>query len=442
MSRATSKNIPRKRFSLIQKLVASYAAMTLFIMAAMIFSILGLYSLNRTAREIAKRDLAVVDTVNKLRESIIAQERYASKYAILKSGEFVDLYRKRERDFLETLRSFPEAASHQEVMALTSFYQAFRSDVARLLAGSSSAENQFRDSATKVLNTLDAIAGNEQIRLNEKLKAADRKEGATVRWTLILSFTGFLLSILVATLSIFNISSAIAKLKKATHRIAEGEFDYDPQIPPGDEIGDLSLDFTRMAKRLKDLEQVNLDASPLTRLPGNIAIERVLSKRLHDGVPFAVCYGDLDNFKAYNDRYGYVKASEVIKITAELIFDVVKRFGDKEAFVGHVGGDDFIIILSCEAMEAVCKEIIAAFDTEIRKHYSDEDVARGAIEGTDRYGVERIFPLMTISIAVVVSLEGEFGSAVDIARTASQLKDYAKGQPGSNYFINRRKQPR
>lgn len=442
MSRAANNIKPGKRFSLIQKLVASYAAMTLFIMAAMVFSILGLYSLNRTAREIAKRDLAVVDTVNKLRESIIAQERYASKFAILKSSEFAELYRKREKDFLETLRTFPQAVPHQEVTTLTTLYETFRRDVTQLLAGSRTEEGRFRDSATRVLKSLDTIAGNEQIRLNEKLKAADGKERATVRWTLILSFTGFLLSILVAAFSIFNISSAIAKLKKATHRIAEGEFDYDPQIPAGDEIGDLAVDFSRMAKRLKDLEQVNLDASPLTRLPGNIAIERVLSKRLHDGAPFAICYGDLDNFKAYNDRYGYVKASEVIKITAELIFDVVKRFGDKEAFVGHVGGDDFIVILSCETMETVCKEIIAAFDAEIVKHYSGEDVARGAIEGVDRYGVERVFPLMTISIAVVVSRQGEFGSAVDIARTASQLKDYAKGQAGSNYFINRRKQPR
>src|SRR5512138_1129019 len=255
MSRAKSNNMPRKRFSLIQKLVASYAAMTLFITAAMIFSILGLYSLNRTAREIAKRDLAVIDTVNKLRESIIAQERYASKYAILKSGEFVDLYRKREVDFLETLRTFPGAGSHQEVTALNSLYQGFRKDVGRMLTGSTQQENHYRDSATRVLNTLDAIAHNEQVRLNEKLKAADEKERATVRWTLILSFTGFFLSILVAAFSIFSISSAIAKLKKATHRIAEGDFDYDPHIPPGDEIGDLALDFTRMAERLKDLER-------------------------------------------------------------------------------------------------------------------------------------------------------------------------------------------
>ena len=115
--------------------------------------------------------------------------------------------------------------------------------------------------------------------LDAKLKSADQKESATVKWSMILSFTGFLLAIAVAALSIFNISSAITKLKKATHRIAEGDFDYDPQIPAGDEIGELAQDFSRMAERLKVLEQMSLDASPLTRLPGNIAIERILSRR-------------------------------------------------------------------------------------------------------------------------------------------------------------------
>ena len=103
----------------------------------------------------------------------------------------------------------------------------------------------------------------------------------------------------MAALLIYNISTAVRKLKRATHRIAEGDFDFDPGIPPGDEVGDLAEDFTRMARRLKELEQISLDASPLTRLPGNIAIEQVLERKLSEGIPFAVCYADLDNFKAY-----------------------------------------------------------------------------------------------------------------------------------------------
>ena len=147
-----------------------------------------------------------------------------------------------------------------------------------------------------------------------------------------------------------------------------------------------------MAERLKVLEQMSLDASPLTRLPGNIAIERVLSSHLIEGKPFAIYYADLDNFKAYNDHYGYVKASEVIKITAEIIYQAVGKVTDTETFVGHIGGDDFIIIAGCEPAESICKQIIADFEAEIVKHYSPEDLAAGAIEGVDRYGVAAGFP--------------------------------------------------
>ena len=194
-----------------------------------------------------------------------------------------------------------------------------------------------------------------------------------------------------------------------------------------------------MAARLKVMEQMSLDASPLTRLPGNIAIERVVSRRLADGKPFAVYYADLDNFKAYNDHYGYIKASEVIKITAEVIHQAVRKIADSEAFVGHVGGDDFVIIADSEPAESLCKQIIADFEAEIVNHYSAEDLARGAIEGLDRYGVERVFPIMTISIAVVLCSSGEFSTTTEIAKAAAQIKDHVKGFPGSNYLINRRK---
>ena len=160
---------------------------------------------------------------------------------------------------------------------------------------------------------------------------------------------------------------------------------------------------------------------------------------MSEGRPFAVFYADLDNFKAYNDRYGYVKASEVIKISAEIIDKAVRKVADDEAFVGHVGGDDFVIIADCEPAETLCKQIIADFEAEIVKHYSAEDLTRGAIEGIDRYGVARVFPIMTISIAVVICSSGEYISAVEIAKTAAELKDHAKGFPGSNYIFNRRK---
>ncbi|EHP87014.1 diguanylate cyclase [Geobacter metallireducens RCH3] len=168
----------------------------------------------------------------------------------------------------------------------------------------------------------------------------------------------------------------------------------------------------------------------------------MLNKLLQSGEPFAVCYADLDNFKAYNDRYGYIKASEVIKLTAELIHDTVRELAGGNAFVGHVGGDDFVMVVAAERGGSLCEAVIKRFDDFIRNHYSAEDLARGAIEGVDRYGVSRTFPIMSISVAVVISQQGEFTSAVQIAKAAADIKDLLKKSPGSNYLINRRRNPR
>ncbi|NVN98504.1 MAG: diguanylate cyclase [Geobacteraceae bacterium] len=426
------------RFSLVQKLFASYAAMTLFTMAALLFALLGLFSLNKTAREIANNDLVFIDSINKLHDSIIAQERYAGKFSILKGGEFTELFKKREAEFQRLSGSIDISRHSNDKQALDKLYADFRLAADGLFTAQVTDTAPLHKSSANIQTLLETLYSREQLMLDAKLKSADQKESFTVKWSLILSVTGFVLAIVVAALSIFNISSAIAKLKKATHRIAEGDFDYDPQIPAGDEIGELAKDFSRMAERLKVLEQMSLDASPLTRLPGNIAIEQVLTRRLADDRPFAIYYADLDNFKAYNDRYGYVKASEVIKISAQLIDEAVRKVAEPQAFVGHVGGDDFVIIADCERAESICRQIIADFEAEIVRHYSPEDLARGAIEGVDRYGVERIFPIMTISIAVVICGSGEFSSAVDIARAAAEIKDHAKGLPGSNFMFNRR----
>lgn len=432
----------RRKFSLFQKLLASYAAMALFTMGALLFALLGLFSLNKTAREIASKDLVFIDSINQLRESILSQERYAGKYSILKGTDSLELFQRRAVESHRVISSLDTSNHLMEKQSLDKLYADFRQEAAFIFAGETVNITPLHNAALEILTSLDRIYTREQLMLAAKLKSADEKESATVKWSMILSLTGFILAISVAALSTFKISSAITKLKKATHRIAEGDFDYDPQIPCGDEIGELAQDFSRMTERLKVLEQMSLDASPLTRLPGNIAIERILSSNLNAGKPFAIYYADLDNFKAYNDHYGYVKASEVIKITAEIIYKAAGKATDTEVFVGHIGGDDFIIIADCEPAESICRQIIADFEAEIVKHYSAEDLERGAIEGVDRYGVARVFPIMTISIAVVICSKGEFNSTVEIAKAAAEIKDHTKGLPGSNYLFNRRKENR
>jgi len=430
------------KFTLVQKLILGFTAMAVFAMAALTFSFAGLYSLNKTARDIANNDLVLLRSIGMLRQSLLDQERYAGKYEILKSPEFIDLFRKRESESLTVLQQMEKKKHEQGISGIVDSYKNYRQTVQLLFQGNAGSETRHKGDAQLVIAAIDTYSVNQQLLLNVKLEHADSKERNTIRWALTFSLTGFVLAISIGALFLFNISTAIDKLKRATHRIAEGDFDYDPQIPAGDEIGDLAYDFIRMADRLKILERMNLDASPLTRLPGNIVIERVLTKRLQEGKPFAVCYGDLDDMKAYNDVYGYIKGSEVIKMAGDIILDAVTNFAEEGAFVGHIGGDDFVMVFDQEKVPPVCEEVIKKFGEGIVAHYNKEDLARGAIKGTDRYGVPRVFPIMTISIAVVICRQGEYDSAVSIAQTAAQIKDYVKGKPGSNYLINQRRKAR
>ena len=439
MNESIKPRQPRTRFTLIQKLIASYAAMLFLTTTALAFSVMGLYSLNRTAKEIAKTDLFIIDSANRLRESMLAQERIAGKYAILKSNEFKLLYSQRQAEFLTILGEIGRRDNNGLFRSLVAGYDAYRKETERAFAAGTSEPLPAKKEADAVVGIIEELSSSRQKLLGKKLAEADRREADTVKLTLILAFSGFILAVSVAALNVHSISTSIRKLKKGMHRIAEGDFDYDPNIPAGDEIGALAEDFSRMGKKLKELEQISLDASPLTRLPGNIAIERVLNKRLLSGDPFAVCYADLDNFKAYNDRYGYIKASEVIKLTGELIHDTVREIAGGDAFVGHVGGDDFVMVVAADRGAHLCEAVIGRFDDFIRNHYSAEDLARGAIEGVDRYGVSRTFPIMSISVAVVVIRQGEFSSAVEIAKAAADIKDLLKKTPGSNYLINRRR---
>jgi diguanylate cyclase (GGDEF)-like protein len=429
----------KTRLTLVQKLVFSYAAMAFFTVGALVYAVMGLNSLHKSAREIADSDLVLIGLTGKMRESIVAQQRYAGKYAILREAEFADLFRRREADFLDLLHRLQEQQPGPDLERLSALYQIYRVAADTLLYDGAGDEETLRSRAQQVLGAIDSVAAGQRYRLDRRLEDADDRERTTVRWALILSVTGFLLAISVAGFFVYTVSRAINKLKQATRRIAEGDFDHDPRIPPGDEIGDLARDFTDMAARLKVLEQLSLDASPLTRLPGNIAIERALARRVKAGGSFAVCYADLDNFKAYNDRYGYIKGNDVIRCTGEIIFDVIKRHGGDDAFVGHVGGDDFVVIVAPDRIPQVCDGIIDGFREMIPTHYTPEDLEKGVTEGIDRYGVQRSFPIMTISIAVLLCQKGEFDSAIEIAKAAAEIKDYVKGSPGSNYLVNRRR---
>jgi signal transduction histidine kinase/DNA-binding response OmpR family regulator len=178
-----------------------------------------------------------------------------------------------------------------------------------------------------------------------------------------------------------------------------------------------------------------LHASPMTRLPGGRAIDREVERRLEGGHAFALTYADLDNLKAYNDTYGYAKADGVVLQTAGILREVVAAHGGEGAFLGHVGGDDFVILTAPERAARVAAETIAAFDRVIPLYYERADRERGFIEAVDRFGEKRRFALLSLSVATVPAPAGRFERHADLARVAAELKERAKRIPGSIHLV-------
>ena len=192
-------------------------------------------------------------------------------------------------------------------------------------------------------------------------------------------------------------------------------------------------------KNITRLMSVNRTVSPLTALPGNVQIQTELKKRLLRKETFQVLYLDLDNFKAYNDVYGFLKGDEIIKLTARIITKNVHSLEEADAFVGHIGGDDFVAILDENVNhDKICQNIIAEFDKEIVKYFNDDDIERGYIEVRNRKGVIEEFPLTSISIGVVVADKKRFGNTLEIGEVGAQVKHLAKTTMGSSYVIDRR----
>lgn len=194
----------------------------------------------------------------------------------------------------------------------------------------------------------------------------------------------------------------------------------------------------RVRAKIRRVE-VDSSLSPLTRLPGNLAIEGELRRRIEDGDTFAVLYLDLDNFKAFNDVYGFTHGDEAIQLVARVSVDVVRRRGTPNDFVGHIGGDDFIIATMADRAEEIAQEVVTEFDKNIRSLYSSKDLRQGYIETRDRRGALNRFPIMSLSIAIVSNDTHQLTNYAQIGETAAELKRYAKSVAGSVYIKDKRR---
>lgn len=185
--------------------------------------------------------------------------------------------------------------------------------------------------------------------------------------------------------------------------------------------------------------QYSFYASPLTGLPGGRIIEEELKEKFKKGVSFSFGHVDIDNFKYFNDVYGYVNGDRVIMHTAYMLYDTVRKFGNKEDFVGHIGGDDFVFITTPDRYEKICLNFISSFDRVIPFHYSPQDRDRAFIVAQDRTRKLKRVPLMSVSIAVVNKTElSEFTSIIDMNRRVTEIKKYLKSIPGSKCMVDRR----
>lgn len=200
---------------------------------------------------------------------------------------------------------------------------------------------------------------------------------------------------------------------------------------------DIDVLLARIRSHLRRAAQLPV-RNPLTGLPGNVLLQAELERQLSQGNPFALLYIDLDNFKAFNDAYGFARGDKAIHMLASVLAEVAPR----EDFLGHIGGDDFAIVHFGGDPEGLAKRIISAFDAKVRDLYDATDLARGYIRQIDRHGVARQFGLLSLSISVVSTLGRNFTSVDQVSKVAAELKSAAKQTSGSSYEVDRRREGR
>jgi diguanylate cyclase (GGDEF)-like protein len=176
--------------------------------------------------------------------------------------------------------------------------------------------------------------------------------------------------------------------------------------------------------------------SPLTGLPGNVQIEAEIARRFATGDKFAVVWLDLDNFKAFNDRYGFIEGDKAINYLAQILRDVA--VDQSATFVGHIGGDDFVLVTPPEAVEGICAQVVERFDKDVKTLYDPEDAARGGVTVTDRLGRQVEYPLLSVSLGAATNEREEIADHRHLVEIATEMKSYAKKQTGSVYAIDRR----
>lgn len=431
-------------------MLMGYMTLVVLSIVVVVYVLLTLYQLNKLNNKVVRVNIPTQEIAGDMLDALVAQDTYEKRYLILRGKNIRSLFWGRAEEFkklLTRLEKLPDTASLQlnVIHKLhTQYNDLFMREVDLVKAGDVAAaraisDTELRSQFEQLSRVLRAMSDEAQLSQDATMNRISELGSSAVGTTVMLCLVIILLGTLAGIVATRQIVTSIHKLRVATIQISEGNFHYDPGIQSQDEIGDLANAFIAMGKRLKKLEEMYLDASPLTRLPGGVAVENVMNKRLETGQQTAFCVLDMDNFKVFNDYYGYARGNEVIKEVAKILDVSVKTKGSADDFVGHIDGDDFVIITRPTHMREVCSEVVRLFDERIPQFYDQKDLANGYIFGKSRQGQEMQFPIMTLSIAVVTNEKRTFANTLEASTVAAELKDYAKTIPTSVFVVDQRR---
>ncbi len=440
------------RLNIANKLMLGFSSLLALLVIISVYALINLNRLNAINTSILQTDLPVILASEKMIDLIFAEELYARRYMVFRTSDMLNIFLQKKQVFehqLNRIKSVPEKRNFPVVkIALlhNQYTNLLQEGTKSAKAPSSSMSKEFEDKIKahqdNFIATIKAMAADAQQDQNEKTAMTADIGIFAFKAAKVLCALGLILALAAATIITRNISGAIKKLRFATEMISKGEFDHKPDIRNKDELGDLAKAFVTMAGQLKHLEEMNLDTSPLTKLPGGTTIENVMNKRISAKAQIAFCLMDIDNFKAYNDHYGYARGNEIIQATADIISKAAADHGSEDDFIGHIGGDDYVVITAPENYSNICEAVVESFDKTIPDFYDTKDRKRGHITGENRQGKKTSFPLATISIAVVTNEKRKFLNHIQFGEAAAEIKEKAKSEAGSLFLVDQRKDKR
>jgi len=438
------------RLTLARKMLLGNLTLVLLILIVGLSALASLKALHALGTNLVQVDLPNFELTAQLMESFSAEDQYEERYIHLGDPALQALADEQREKFgatLQRFRALPPKAS-REVERIGDLHAEYRrvtfqaraalehgdDTLARVLISDSLPHPRQRLTVA-IQSLMQTLRGTQWVALQQSQNLIQN----ALIMTLVTCGVGLVFGVGFALIFSRSLAKSLHQFKMATQLIGKGRYDELLPLQSSDEVGDLAESFRWMSHRLKELEETHLDANPLTRLPGNLAIEKSLLIRLRRRRRFAFCHIDLDNFKAFGDHYGYARGSEVLKMVGQILTRLVES-DRQDIFIGHIGGDDFVLICEPDRASGFCQQIIKEFDDAMPQFYDSSDREQGFIISRDRNDRVQQFGIMTISIAVVTNERREITTPMQVAEVAAQLKKYAKSFPKSIFVIDQRRE--